>query len=72
MKGFDVICLCETRLSNNLNGKLIEIPGYTLFRQDRCSNPAVGKRGGGLCVYIQDNLVKFSEVNIGSCLSDLV
>ena len=42
-KDFDVICLCETWLSSAVNDKLIEIPGYTLFRQDRCSNPAIIK-----------------------------
>ena len=49
------IFLSETWLSSALPDSIIAINGYTVFRSDR-----VGKRGGGVCIYISDAvLVKF-------------
>jgi Endonuclease/Exonuclease/phosphatase family len=45
-----IIMICETWWREESS---TAIPGYTLYRQDR------GSRGGGVCIYINDNLNSF-------------
>ena len=47
----DVICLQETKLLPTKND--IYLPGYTCQRRDR---PGSTTRGGGLAIYVSDNL----------------
>lgn len=47
----DVICMSETWLDDSINDSMINIRGYKLIRNDR------DRRGGGVCVYVRNNLV---------------
>ena len=67
MNGFDIICICETWLSNAVPNELVNIPGYVIFSQDRnivTGNANVSKRGGGLCIYVCDKFAKYTEVDV--------
>ena len=55
LKGSDIICLSETWLTSLVDGTLISQNGYKVIRQDRYA----GKRGGGLLLYIIDELAPF-------------
>ena len=61
MNGFDVICVSETWLHDKLATSLMMFDGFKSFRQDRQGNNVVKQRGGGLMVYIKDNLFGFSN-----------
>jgi exonuclease III len=51
-KDVDILCISESWLHDQIKDKDIEIPGYqTPLRKDRKD-----KRGGGVCVYVTDNL----------------
>ena len=54
----DVININETRLQNTLPDHFVNIPHYSLIRNDRTTNLANGaiKRGRGLCAYIRQGL----------------
>ena len=45
------IAVSETWLNPSIHSSEVEIPGYTLYRNDR-----VGKRGGGVGIYIRSDL----------------
>ena len=47
----DMIFVSETWLSENIPNEAIHIGGYNVFRNDR-----VGTRGGGVALYINDNI----------------
>ena len=47
----DIVLICETWLSEALNDDIIQIPEYTIVRQDRSSG-----RGGGLLFYVRNSL----------------
>ena len=53
----DVFCISETWLRNSLPSSIINIPGYKLSRIDRSwqENNMI-KKGGGLCMYVNENL----------------
>ena len=61
MTGFDVICISETWLHNNVSNALLTFNGYRSYRQDRHGNHGVKQRGGGIMVYIKENLYGFSN-----------
>lgn len=46
----DVICFTETWLNNTINNTTLNINGYRLIRNDR------NRHGGGICVYLKNNL----------------
>lgn len=48
---YHIICLSETWLKPNLPDSMINLSGYTLYRQDR-----VGKGGGGVAFYVHNSL----------------
>ena len=50
--GFDIITLSETWLTRDINSSVLELPGYQLYRNDRCTQ----KRGGGLATYVHKDL----------------
>ena len=54
-----VLGLSETWLTNAIPDPLVEIPGYTIYRNDRMYNDHSGihiKKGGGTCLFILDKL----------------
>ena len=48
---FDVICLSETWLTNDISNDMLDIDGYTLLRRDS------GRMRGGVAVYCNDSIV---------------
>ena len=57
----DLICVTETLLKEAITDSAISIDGFDVIRKDR-----VGNRGGGVCIYIKNNLnykVVLSESN---------
>ena len=55
----DILGISESWLSNAIPDALVNIPGYTILRQDRkySGNDATQiKKGGGVCLYIHDQL----------------
>ena len=66
--GMEVFTLSETWLSESIPDKLVEIPNFNITRLDRSWNinqeghlrDQTPKRGGGLAVYISDQ-IKFSD-----------
>lgn len=48
---FHVIALSETWLSGTINDSVVNLPDYILLRHDR-----VGRRGGGVAVYVHTSL----------------
>jgi len=46
-----VLCVSETWLDSTISDAEVNIPGYVLERKDR------RRDGGGVCIYIRDNLV---------------
>ena len=48
-KNIDILCISETWLESNIPDRLVNINGFTLFRND-------GGRGGGTCMYVRNNL----------------
>ena len=47
----DIICICETWLTNDIQNSEISLPGYSLFRKD-----SLHKIGGGVAIYAKSNL----------------
>lgn len=52
---YDIVCITETWLNVDLSDDLLLIRNFTLYRQDR------GGRGGGVAIYIRNN-VKLIEI----------
>ena len=67
----DVLCLSETWLKRALPSNIINISGYTVTRLDRSweENGHI-KKGGGICMYIKNNLNfsdnSFCELNLST------
>ena len=49
----DVLCYTETNLKSGTPNRLISLPGYQVFRQDRTLGRK--KAGGGVAIYIRDS-----------------
>ena len=47
--GFDILGLCETRLTDATE-KLYKLKGYNMFTANVCANM------GGVCIYVKDNI----------------
>lgn len=62
-----LICV-ETWLRNEIhNNSIINVPGYNIFRSDRISCDADRNRGGGVAIYVKNNLrVKVLERSFGN------
>lgn len=60
---FDIVALTETWLHNQCCNSLLEVDGFTLYRQDRKTVTRGGrvKGGGGICIYVKNefNVVTF-------------
>ena len=63
LKKPDVVCITETWLDSSVDSSLIHISGYSLCRNDRKD-----RRGGGVAVYIRNEIV-FDDVSslVTSC-----
>ena len=58
--GYDIICVSETWLNDTISNDDIHIPTYhPPIRKDR-----TGKRGGGVCIYVRDNLIVKSRPDL--------
>lgn len=57
---FDIFTVSETWLDSSVDSRVVQIPGFQLFRQDRGDH----KPGGGLGIYIRDTFK-------ASCLEEL-
>src|SRR5258705_6342130 len=52
----DVVCITETKLVEGVPDSLVSVPGYSIFRRDRKSNPRSRNpnvAGGGIAVYVK-------------------
>ena len=58
----DVICIVESWLCNDITDNEIDIPGYNVHRLDR------NRRGGGIVMYTNENLVVNAISNLPSNL----
>ena len=45
----DILCLCETFLSNSIQSRELSVEGFNIIRRDR-----INKIGGGLLIYTSD------------------
>lgn len=48
---FDIFCVSETWLNENISSNIVNIPNYCIFRKDRIG------RGGGVGIYIREDIV---------------
>lgn len=49
----DILALNETKLDATIRDNEIHLPGFDVIRKDRSAN---GRNGGGVCLYIRNNL----------------
>lgn len=65
---FDIICLSETRLDSNYPTKQFNNKNYKLFRYNRPLNDPEDKPGGGIFIYVKNNIniinYKISNTNL--------
>ena len=63
----DVFCISETWLRESLTSNILDIPVYRIYRLDRhwSENNNINniKKGGGLCMYIKQN-IEFTNSDI--------
>ena len=64
-----VLMLQETFLSDQTPDALLEIPGYSLVRQDR-NTDTCKSMGGGLCIYVRNNVTFDVVPNLSECTVD--
>lgn len=57
----DIISVEETWLNTTVNNKSVDIEGYKICRSDRNLRRAKKKKGGGVCMYVRNDL-KFNVV----------
>ena len=66
-KDVDIITLSETWLTESITNEIIDFNGYTIYRKDRSWTEGIStmpKKGGGLCIYVKDELnVKTGHLN---------
>ena len=58
---FDVLCLTETWLDNNIDDNEIKIDGYNINRLDRTD-----KQHGGILFYVKDGIIFKENLNLNS------
>ena len=66
-KDFDIICLCETWLTQGHTDAMIKITGYGHARLDRSAGNILNsnnhpKRGGGLIIYYKESLTPYVNI----------
>ena len=55
--GFDIICITESWLTTDIDNSFISIPGYNIFRKDRCSLNSNKTTGGGVGIFFREGIV---------------
>lgn len=66
-----VLCFTETRLCGSTPDSDLQLPGFTLSRADRDVELSRKTRGGGICLYINNNWCDNVRVVLQSCSPDL-
>lgn len=67
----NAIILTETWLHNNVPDSVIKLDGFTTFRADR-NHASTGKsRGGGVCIYINNNWCTNAAVITSHCSENI-
>ncbi|XP_044745218.1 uncharacterized protein LOC123307080 [Coccinella septempunctata] len=61
MSEYDIICLTETWLDDNILDSEVLNNSYKVYRRDRRSGSSLKSRGGGVLVAVSNNLTSFSE-----------
>lgn len=58
-KPVELLCISESWLHSSITDNLLRIPGYNLVRQDRniTGTNGVIKTGGGVCIFLREELV---------------
>lgn len=64
-KDYDVICLCETWITDNSDHSSIPIPGYKFSMYNRARKSLYGRPSGGILVYYSQNLAKVFQIKTG-------
>ena len=49
----DVLAINETKIDSSVNDNEIYLPGFEVVRKDRSVN---GRSGGGVCMYLSNNI----------------
>ena len=49
----DVLAIKETKIDSSVNDNEIHLSGFEVVRKDRSVN---GRRGGGVCMYLRNNM----------------
>ena len=68
VKLFDIMCVTESWLTDNLPDSKIYIEDYQLFRLDR----QVEKVSGGLVCYVKDTLFEYCSIVPSLCKSNCI
>ena len=50
----DILAINETKLNCSVENNEIHLQGFDIVRKDRITN---GRNGGGVCIYVRDNLI---------------
>ena len=61
------ICLCETFLHEGILDSEVQVPGFIIVRSDRVSRP-----GGGVCLYLRENLIYKIFLKYSNSVCDLL
>lgn len=51
----DVVCISETWLNPDITNRMVHLPGFNLFRNDRYSD-GVHRRGGGVVICVKNDI----------------
>ena len=54
LNNFDVICICETWLTTDVNDSKLFLANYTIFRSDRVSKLGATSHGGTMICVINN------------------
>ena len=72
---FDILCFSETLANSSHTDQMLSLYGFELYRLDRGSTPSLSdpktkvKRGGGLIIYVKNDLSKFISMYDIGCRS---
>ena len=64
LNSIGIFALNETRLDNSITDSEVNIPNYNIIRKDR------DRRGGGICIYIHENIL-FEKLSLPNSVDSL-
>ena len=67
MDGFDIVGISESWLHESISSSHIGFEGYKLYRQDRGQHNPNKKRGGGLVIYVKNDISAYSNLVLPYC-----